>query len=219
VPPYGDASCLSELDRCIDELGMRGVQMSAHYGNYYLDDPMFRPMLQHIHNRDIPIYVHHTPIPVDYSSLLDYNNLRRSYGRCEDQIIAISRELFSGLFEELPNLKMIHSMLGGGFFAYLSLFFPSDSGHGRFKTDHEKIRKWIRNNIYYETSHAQPWGKEQLELAVKVLGADHIIYGSSYPVKPVWMTGGPSFIEDLDIPEEQKEQILCENARRIYQMQ
>lgn len=219
VPPYGDAACLKELDRCIDEWGMKGVQMSAHYGNHYLDDMIFRPMFAHINERHLPVYVHHTPIPVDSSSLLDYNNLRRSYGRCEDQIIAISRELFSKMFEELPNLKLIHSMLGGGFFAYTSLFFPTDSGHGRFRTDNEKITNWLKNNIYFELSHAQPWGKAQLELAVNVLGADHIIYGSSYPVKTVWMTGGPSFILNLDITDEQKQLILKDNARKIYRIQ
>ncbi|MCD8078195.1 MAG: hypothetical protein LUE63_07470 [Lachnospiraceae bacterium] len=51
-------------------------------------------------------------------------------------------------------------------------------------------------------THAQPWGKEQLECAVKVLGADHIIFGTSYPVRREWLTDGPAFVRALDIPEE-----------------
>jgi hypothetical protein len=216
VPPYGDDACLAELDRCIKELGMHGVQVSAHYGKHYLDSEIFRDFFRHVNELDIPVYVHHTPLPVEYASLLDYNNLRRSYGRCVDQVTAVGRELFSGMFEELPNLKMIHSMMGGGFFAYTGLFFPTDSGNGRFKTDTEKIRGYLKNNIYFETSHSQPWGKEQLELAVKVLGADHIIYGSSYPVKMVWLTGGADFVRKLDITEEEKNLILNGNAERLY---
>lgn len=65
-------------------------------------------------------------------------------------------------------------------------------------------------------SHSQPWGKDILETAVKILGADHIIYGSSYPVKQVWMTGGPAFVREPDITEEEKALILEGNARRIY---
>ena len=53
---------------------------------------------------------------------------------------------------------------------------------------------------------------------MKTLGADHILYGSSYPVKMVWMTGGPGFVKELDICEEDKELILNGNAQRIYRL-
>lgn len=216
VPPFGDRECLEELDRCINELGMHGAQVSAHYGNRYLDDMMFRDFFRHVNELDIPVYVHHTPIPVDCGSLLAYNNLRRSFGRCQDQVTAIGRELFSGMFEELENVKLVHSMLGGGYFAFKDMLMPRDSGGGRFATDTGNVKKWLENNIYFELSHAQPWGKDQLELAVKVLGADHMIYGSSYPVKETWMTGGPAFVRDLDIADEDKKKILYVNAARIY---
>jgi predicted TIM-barrel fold metal-dependent hydrolase len=216
VPPFGDNACLSELDRCIKKLGMKGVQVSAHYGNHYLDDPMFRDFFRHVNELKIPVYVHHTPIPVDSASLLNYNNLRRSFGRCQDQVTAIGRELFSGMFEELPNVKMIHSMLGGGYFTFKDMLMPRDSGGGRFVTDTEHVKKWLQENIFYELSHAQPWSKPILRAAVEILGADHIIYGSSYPVKQVWMTGGPSYVQESGLKEEEAVQILAENARKIY---
>ena len=191
--------------------------MSAHYGNHYLHEPMFRPMFRKINELKIPVYVHHTPLPVDCASILPYDNLRRSFGRCQDQITAIGRELFSGMFAELPDVKMIHSMLGGGYFTFKDMLMPRDSGSGRFQTAGlDDVRRWLNENIYYEMSHAQPWGKEPLALAVKILGADHIIYGSSYPVKQVWMTGGPQFVRETAISSEEQEMILSENARRIY---
>ena len=36
VPPYGGKEAIYELERCIKELGMTGVQISSHYGNKYL---------------------------------------------------------------------------------------------------------------------------------------------------------------------------------------
>ena len=120
VPPHGGKGAVYELERCVKELGMTGVQLSSHYGNKYLDDELFRPFLRKVNELKLPVYVHHSPIPVDYQSICDYNNLRRSYGRCMDQTIAIGREVFSGMFDELPDLKLIHSMLGGAFFAYMN---------------------------------------------------------------------------------------------------
>ncbi len=216
VPPSGDADTLRELKRCINELHMNGLQLSAHYGNKYLDDPMFRRLLKCASDLNIPVYVHHTPVPVEYNSLADYNNLRRSYGRCEDQTIAVTREIFSGMFKELPNLKMIHSMLGGGYFAYKNMFFPNDSGHGRFDANTSDVARSLKDNIYFEMSHAQPWGKAELKCAVEVLGADHIIYGSSYPVKKDWLIGGPQYVGDLPISQDEKDMLLFKNAERIY---
>ncbi len=218
VPPYGDCQCLQELDRCLEHLGMKGVQISAHYGNHYLDDPMFRGFFRAVNDRQIPVYVHHTPVPVDCGALLDYNNLRRSFGRCQDQITAIGRELFSGMFAELPNLIMVHSMLGGGYFAFKDMLMPRDSGNGRFDVNVDNVRQWLKNNIYFELSHAQPWSRQILKTAAKTLGADHIIYGSSYPVKKVWMTGGPEYVRSCGLSEAEQSLILAGNAQRIYRL-
>lgn len=217
IPPYGDEASLAELDRCVNILGMQGVQVSAHYGMHYLDDPMFREFFKKVNSMNLTVYVHHTPLPVDHGSLLQYNNLRRSFGRCQDQITAIARELFSDLFIDCPNLKMVHSMLGGGYYAFKDMLIPHGSGGGRFDTsDSDRVKKCLEENIYFELSHAQPWGENGLQAAINILGSDHIIYGSSYPVKESWMLDGPKFIKTMKIDEKVKAEILCENAHKLY---
>lgn len=221
LPPQGTAACLAELDRCL-AMGFKGVQLSAHYGKVYLDDPMFAPFFARLNELALTVYVHHTPIPVNYESLLDYDNLRRSYGRCVDQATAIGRELFSGFFDRYPNLKFVHSMLGGAWFGIAQLMAPHKPGGAqsvaRFSESGGTYEKRLAENIFFETSHAQPWGKKQLECAVEVLGADHIIFGTSYPVRQEWLLGGPAFVRALDITEQEKENILFKNAQRLYHM-
>lgn len=220
VPPFGTSESLEELQRCHDKLGMTSVQVSAHYGDTYLDDPKFAAFFDKVNELKMNVYVHHTPIPAEYHSFIDYNNVRRSYGRIVDQGLAVGREVFSDLFVRCPNIKMVHSMMGGGFFAIANMMFPNHvkgkEEVSRFKSDNGEIKERFKEHIYFEMSHAQPWGKETLECAVKVLGADHIIWGTSYPVRKEWLTGGPEFIKQLDITEEEKNLILCENAERIY---
>ena len=224
VPPLSGDAGIRELERCVNDLGFTGVQLSAHYGNLYLDDEAFRPFLRKLNEMQLPAYVHHTPIPVEYGSIYDYNNLRRSYGRCVDQTTAIGREVFSGMFDELPDLILVHSMLGGAFFAYLeSMFHKKPAGAQqdtvkRFDTDTDRMCDQIRTNIYYEMSHAQPWGPVLLDAAVKILGADHIIFGSSYPVRREWLTEGAAFVQNLDVTQEEKDLMLGGNAQRIYKL-
>jgi len=219
VPPWGTKGSLKELERAIKELGLSGVQMAAHYGNLYLDEEEFRPHFKKINELNVPVVVHHTPLPVDFGSLCCYTNLRRQYGRCVSQATAVGRELFSDMFEEFPNLKLVHSMLGGGFFAYSNMLAPKITGKDaveRFQTEAGRINKYLENNIYFDTSGATQWGKIQLECAVKVLGADHILYGSSYPIRRDWFSQGVDFVKKLDIDEKSKELILSKNTIRLF---
>ncbi len=220
VPPYGTSESLKELERCHEELGMTAVQVSAHYGEAYLDDPKFAAFFAKVNELKMNVYVHHTPIPAEYHSFIAYNNVRRSYGRIVDQGLAVGREVFSDLFERCPDIKFVHSMMGGGFFAIASLMFP---GHAkgkeevsRFQSDNGQIRERFKEHIYFEMSHAQPWGKDALEFAVKVVGADHIIWGTSYPVRKEWLSGGPDFVRGLAVSQEEKDLMLGGNAERLY---
>jgi uncharacterized protein len=219
VPPWDTRDDIKELERCIKDLGFSGVQMAAHYGTLYLDEEEFKPYFKVINQLGVPVIVHHTPIAVDNNSIVKYTNLRRQYGRCQDQTTAVGRELFSGMFDEFPNLRLIHSMLGGGFFAFVNMLAPQRTGKDavdRFETDAEKIHQYLDKNIFFDVSGAVQWGKPQLECAVKVLGSRHILYGSSYPIRRDWFAQGVKAVNDLDISEKEKSLILSENAKELF---
>ncbi|SHE24804.1 amidohydrolase family protein [Actinomyces glycerinitolerans] len=222
VPAIGGPRVDAEIHRCLDDLGFAGVQLCAHYGNHYLDDTMFAPLFETLNDAGATVYVHHVPVPVEARSLLGYNNLRRSYGRCQDQITAVGRELFSDFFMRYPRLKMVHSMLGGGFFAIQEMLLPRPSMRQeavqRFQADDGSLAQRLRDHVYFEMSHAQPWGTAALECAVKVLGADHIVWGTSYPVRKEWLLDGPAFVRSLDITDEDKDLILAGNANALYRL-
>lgn len=220
VPATGGPRVDAEVDRCLDELGFAGVQLCAHYGNHYLDDEMFAPLFRKLNERKATVYVHHVPVPVDCASLLDYNNLRRSYGRCVDQTTAVGRELFSDFFERYPDLRMVHSMLGGGFFSIAQMLLPKASKRAdkvqRFETNGDELAQRLRDHLYFEMSHAQPWGTDALACAIRVLGADHVVFGTSYPVRREWLLDGPEFVRGLGLSGADEELVLGGNARRLY---
>ncbi len=222
VPPWGDKGCLRELERCIGDLGFVGMEVSAHYGSLYLDDTAFRPYFKVLNELDVPVVVHHTPLPVEYGSLFEYTNLRRSIGRCIDQMTAVGRELFSGLFEECPNLKLVHTMLGGGMFALTEQILPRRSQVQeeiqRFSSEVPRFKDYFRRNLYFDITTPLAWSKAQLECAVKELGADHILYGSSYPVRLDWVLNGVEHVKSLDLTNQEKDLIFSGNARRLFKI-
>lgn len=166
------------------------------------------------------IYIHHSPVPVQYDSIYEFNNLRRQFGRCVDQATAVGRELFSGFFDKYPNLKFVHSMLGGGFFTYYNMMLPKvpkkEDAVNRFDSESDAIRRHLRDNLFFEMSQAQSWGKSQLECAIEVMGADHILFGTSYPVRKEWLLDGATFVKQLDISDTDKDLLLYKNAAWLY---
>lgn len=223
VPPWGDKESMYEMERCVKELGCVGIEASAHYGKLYLDAKEFRPYFKKVSDLGVPVCVHHTPLPVQYESIVFQANLRRLFGRCVDQATAVGREIFSDLFEEVPDLKLVHSMLGGGFFAFADLLAPKGSGvkeeMERFDMSaSEKARKYLNRNLYFGISHAPVWGKAQIECAIKVLGADHVLFGGSYPVRREWLLKGVDYVQSLDVGEKEKAMVLGENAKKIFRL-
>ncbi len=222
VPPWNTKENIYELERCVKELGMHGVQLAAHYGELYLDHEAFRPFLRKAHELDVPVLVRHTPLPVDYKSIVDYNNVRRLLGRIIDQETAVARELYSDLFEELPNLKMIHTALGGGWFAIYDSLAPKGNKKetaGRLDTGvGNTIADRLVNNLYFEGTHIHTYGKKAIEAAINICGADHILFGSSYPVLENWMPDGVQFMETLDITEEERDLVKGGNAARLFKI-
>ena len=225
VPPWGGKENIYELERCVKELGAVGVQFACHYGQLYLDDPVFRPYLKVINDLDIPVIAHHTPLPVHWQSLYEFTNLRRELGRVTDQATAVGREVFSDLFDELPNLKFIHTMLGGNWFAAQDLLIPKKPKKKEAmlrlnvsENESDRIKSHLKNNIFFDMTHPASWGKDQIECAIKVCGADHFMFGSSFPVFYNWMSAGVDFVKTLDITDEERDLITYKNAVNMFKL-
>lgn len=224
VPPWGGKENIYELERCVGELGAVGVQLACHYGKLYLDDPVFEPYLKVIEKLDIPVVVHHTPLPVEYQSVIDYTNLRREYGRIIDQGIAVGRELFSGMFDRMPGLRFIHTMMGGNWFANTALLTPHASNKNEAMnrldpTGGEKIKQYLDENLFFDMTHPHSWGKEQVEAAIKINGADHYLFGSSFPVFYGWMSQGVDFLtNEIEVSDADRELLLSGNAKRLFSL-
>jgi len=224
VPPWGGKENIYELERCVGDLGAVGVQVACHYGRLYLDDPVFEPYLKVIEKLDIPVIVHHTPLPVEYQSIVDYTNLRREFGRILDQGTAVGRELFSGMFDRMPGLRFIHTMFGGNWFANAELLTPhapvkKEAMNRLDSSDGDKIKRYLDENIFFDMTHPHSWGKTQVEAALQVSGADHYLFGSSFPVFYSWMGQGVEFVKnELDISDADRDLVLSGNAKRLFNL-
>ena len=110
------ASAVAEIDRAINELGARGVQIYTNVDGLPLDLPQFNPVFEAMAGHDLPIWLH----PARTASLTDYAKEEKSryemwwcFGWPYETSVAVSRLILSGLLDRHPKLKLITHHLGG----------------------------------------------------------------------------------------------------------
>ena len=114
-------------------------------------------------------------------------------------------------------------MMGGNWFGLADILAPHKStkkkeAMNRLATnvDHEAYERYMKNNIFFDMTHPMSWGTAQLECAVKVNGADHLLLGSSFPVFYEWMARSVESINAMDVSAEDKALMLGGNAAKIF---
>jgi predicted TIM-barrel fold metal-dependent hydrolase len=117
VPLLEGEAGLDELQRSVDELGLKGVMISSQVRGLPLDAQELRPFYDVVANRRIPIFVHPALAPKGYDLLKDYQ-LSVILTREFDLGVAVTRLIAGGFLERYPELEFVISHLGGGMAAY-----------------------------------------------------------------------------------------------------
>jgi aminocarboxymuconate-semialdehyde decarboxylase len=110
-----DAS-LMEIDRAVNDLGARGVQVFTNVAGKPLSLPEFRPIFQRMVAHDLPVWVHPMRGPnfPDYASeQVSEAEIWFSFGWPYETTACMTRLIYSRLFDELPDLKIITHHMGG----------------------------------------------------------------------------------------------------------
>jgi aminocarboxymuconate-semialdehyde decarboxylase len=115
--PMNDVDAtLGEIDRAIRELGARGIQVFTNVAGKPLSAPEFRPVFRRMAEHDLPVWVH----PMRGPNFPDYaaektseDEVWFSFGWPYETTACMTRLIYSGLFDELPTLKIISHHMGG----------------------------------------------------------------------------------------------------------
>ncbi len=116
MPMNNVEACLEETTRAIDTLGARGIQMFTNVAGTPLSAPEFRPLFQEMARRDLPVWVHpiRGPQHADYTTeKSSENEIWFTFGWPYETTACMTRLIYSGLFDELPDLKIITHHMGG----------------------------------------------------------------------------------------------------------
>lgn len=233
VPFNNIEASLAEIDRAIGTLGARGIQMFTNVNGRPLDDPAFFPIFERmaVHHR-LPILLHPSrgPNAPDYPSEgKSKYEIWQVLAWPHDTSVAMARLVFSGLLDRLPSVKIITHHLGGTI-PYLSgRVGPlwDQLGSRTVDEDYESLLKRMskRPVDYFRMFYGDTvvgGAAAALRCGLDFFGAEHVLFASDCPFDP---EGGPMFIrenkravEELDIPEADRQKILSGNARTLLRL-
>jgi aminocarboxymuconate-semialdehyde decarboxylase len=209
VPLQSPDAAVTELRRCMGELGLRGIMIGSNVRGRNFDDPELEPVWAAAAELGAFVFIHPTTTAAA-DRLKDYY-LRNFIGNPLDTTIAAASLLFAGVLERHPHIKIFLSH-GGGFLPYQAARFVHGWG------EREESKKFLKvspaaslGRFLYDTIlHA----RQPLEFLIESAGADRVLLGSDYPYD-MGQYDSVDLISSLSIGDGEKEKILGGNARRL----
>jgi len=165
---------VAEVDRCITQLGFKGLQIFSNIAGKMLDSAEHRPVFQHIGRIGVPVHLH-PAIPLGQMGL-DNPGLALSVGFPYDASLNALRLIYSGTFDENPALKLIVAH-AGGVLPYLKGRIEAYSRSSPL-TEPPRLSRPVGDylaNLYVDTVC---YHQEALACCYQVLGAEHLLFGT-----------------------------------------
>jgi aminocarboxymuconate-semialdehyde decarboxylase len=198
---------LTELDRCINELGMKGVTIGSNIDGLQLDNPRFDPVWAKINALRLPVFEH--PMFPKNTAGLEGFELPLRLGLIFDTTLVATRLIYSGVFERYPDFPYIMAHTGG---ALLMALERLDNGYRLFPDCRRYIAKLpseYAKRLYYDTTAFDP---KALMFALDAVGPRQVLFGTDDP----FIAADTSHVTTLPVNAADKQLILGQNAARIF---
>ncbi len=205
---------IKELERCMSDLGLRGVQIGTHVNDWDLDHPALFPVLQAAEALGAAVFVH----PWD---MLGRDRMNKYWlpwlvGMPAETSLAICRLMFGGVLEKLPRLRIAFAHGGGafpgtvgriahGFDVRPDLCAVDNTRHPR-----EYLGKFYLDSLVHDA--------DALRLLIGLVGVERVALGTDYPF-PLGESEPGKLIESLtELNVAQRERLLAGTAEEFLGM-
>lgn len=199
---------ISELERCIRDLKLSGVEIGTHVNGMNLDDPRLFPVFAATERLGAAVFVH--PWDMLAKERMEKYWLRWLVGMPAETCLAICSLIFGGVLERLPRLRIAFAHGGGS--------FPGTIGrieHGfQVRPDlcaiDTKINpRWHLGRFFLDSLVHDP---DALRTLIRQVGPERIALGSDYPY-PLGEQEPGRLIESLtELSPQARERMLSGTA-------
>ncbi len=179
VLPLPDVDgALREIEYALDTLKVDGFGLLTSYGNAWLGDPSFAPVLDELNRRKAVVYVHPTDAACCQGLLPRVPNQMLEYPM--DTMRTITSLIVSETATRCPEVRFIFSHAGGPLVGVAGRLLGAEmSADALAKTPQPNTRLHHLRRFYYDTAaSANPVNMQSLKALV---GVSQIVFGTDAP--------------------------------------
>jgi len=208
LPLQAPRLAITELERCVRQLGLAGVQIGSHVNDWNLSDPALFEVFAAAAELGAAVFVH--PWDMMGATRMGKYWLPWLVGMPAEISLAICSILFGGVLERLPGLRIAFAHGGGA--------FPGTFGriaHG-FEVRPDLVA--VDNPVHPRAYLGRFWvdslvhDAETLRGLLRLFGPSNVMLGSDYPF-PLGEAAPGSLIRSLgDLAATTRQGLLGDNA-------
>lgn len=227
IPMDDMDNALKELDRAVNDLHFKGVQIYTPILDKPLDSPEFFPLYEKMCEYNLPILLH----PQREQDYADYRteemskfNLSSSLGWPYETTTAMVRLVLSGVMEKFPELKIVTHHCGGMVPFMVNRIAGFVQAGEIFGTRRRlPLRKPITDYLKMFYADTAIYGYTPgLMCGYALFGAEHLLFGTDMPFDSQygerWTRETIDSVECMDIPAAEKKMIFEDNARKLFRL-
>jgi len=211
LPMQNPEAAMEELERVVKEYGFRGVELGTAIGDDELIDPKFRPVLKRIEQLKLVVFAH--PNTQGSAGRLDCYYLTNLIGNPLDTTIMVGKMMFSGLLDELKDIKILLAH-GGGFLPYQIGRFVH--GH-KVRPDTAALTKSdphaMLKRFWFDALTHSPQSVRHL---IDVVGSERIVLGTDAPFDMGEMAPVDRVDMTPGLTEAERANIYCNAATALF---
>ena len=137
-------------------------------------------------------------------------------GHAQAQQAVLISMILEGVFERVPNLKVV--LVEGGLCWAASLAWRLDRQWKKLKQEVPHLKRapseYMKTNVWFTTQPVEePEPRNQLAEAFDWIGWDRILFATDYPH---WDFDDPAQALPIKMTEEQKQAVFRDNALKVY---
>jgi predicted TIM-barrel fold metal-dependent hydrolase len=187
----------------------------------YLDTEEAWPFWEFAADRPVPIFLHPPRVPIGADQQMNQYKLDELVGRPFDTAMCVARMILSGLFDRFPALQICVAHMGGGLLPLIGRLNYGWSLTSEGMPEDAKIKcknapeTYLTTNLHVDVMGV--WAPHLVE-AVTVFGPGRVMFGTDYGPVPIDPKVHVDLVNDLDIPDEDKQMIFWKNANAFFKL-
>jgi aminocarboxymuconate-semialdehyde decarboxylase len=210
VPLQAPEFAIAELERMVNGLDLRGVEICTDVGGEELSSARFRPFFAKAEELGVVVFMHPSGY-TDGGRLADHYFIN-VIGNPLASTVAVSHLIFGGVLDAYPRLKMVVAHGGGFLPAYSGRMDHAHRARSDLRREIKKRPTSYLKKLYFDTI---VFTDHQLDYLVQQWGADHVLLGSDYPFDMATPDPVGHVMSARKISRTDKAKILGENAMRL----